>query len=210
MVPRRIPLAGPGIAPPALFYAPAERCRGIVINGVVTVCGAAYRILGPDIPEGELLEVHPQAFAFRVSEILAMEAAAAVLNEQRRAEEEAARRLRAKRDRAESEAANAALDLRFSWRASTRTVASGLSARGSGNGVNARSVVHVQCDEPVSIGCLRRAVGDLLCGAGDGAMGYLAEAVSRDGSGQSYRDRVTCRACRAAALRLAAGRQDDG
>ncbi|AYO83125.1 hypothetical protein [Methylobacterium brachiatum] len=206
MIPRRIPLAGPSIAPPALFYSSTDKRRGVVTDGIVTVCGAAYRVLGPDVPEGELVEVHPQAFAFRVSEILAMEAAAAAANEKRRADEEAVRHQRADLDRAESEAANAGLDLRFTWEAAIRTVASGLSSRGAGNGVNARSVVHVRCDEPVAVGRLRRSVGDLLCGAGDGAMDYLAKAVSVDGSGRLYRARVTCRACRAAALRLAATR----
>ncbi|MCG5244843.1 hypothetical protein [Methylorubrum extorquens] len=61
--------------------------------------------------------------------------------------------------------------------------------------------MHVRCEEPVSVGRLRRSQGDLLCSAG--AMGYLAEAVSRDGSGEPYRDWVTCRACQAVALRLA-------
>lgn len=203
MIPRRIPLAGLGIAPPALFYSPADKRRGFVVDGVVTVCGAAYRVLGPDVPEGELVEVHPQSFGFLVSELVAMEAAATAAAEQHRADEEAARRVRADRDRAESEAANAALGLAFAWQAAIRTVASGLSPRGAGNGLHARSVVHVRCDEPVSVGRLRRSQGDLLCGAGDGAMGYLAEAVYRDGSGEPYRDRVTCRACQAVALRLA-------
>lgn len=211
MIPRRIPLAGPGIAPPALFYAPVDRRRGLVVDGVVTVCGAAYRVLGPDVPEGEEVEVHPQSFAFRVADLVAMEAAAAAASEQRRADEEADRRQRADRDHEKSEADNAVLGLRFAWRASIRTVASGLSARGAGNGVNIRSVVHVRCDEPVAVGRLRRTAGDLLCGTGDGVMGYLADAVLKDGSGQPYADRVTCRACRAAALRLAAGRKaDDG
>lgn len=205
MIPRRIPLAGPTIAPPALFYSPADRRRGVVVDGVVTVCGAAYRVLGADVPEGEEVEVHPQAFAFRVSELVTMEAAAAAVAEQRRADEEAARRVGADRDRAESDAANAGLGLPFAWQAAIRTVASGLSARGAGNGVNARSVVHVRCDEPVTVGRLRRSRGDLLCGAGAGAMDFLAEAVSRDGSGEIYRDRVTCRACRTAAHRLATG-----
>lgn len=98
-----------------VFYGSADKRRGGVDDGVVRVCGAAYRVLGPDIPEGELVEVHSQSFAFRVSDIVAMEAAATAVAQQRRTDEEAGRHQRADRDRAEPEVANAELGLAFAW-----------------------------------------------------------------------------------------------
>lgn len=60
----------------------------------------------------------------------------------------------------------------------------------------ATSVRHIQLEEGLYSGRLRRKSGDLLCGAtSDG----VAIAEARDGSGQTYAQEVSCKACLARA-----------
>lgn len=199
----RIPLAGPAIPAPALFYSPDTELRAPVIGGYVTVKNERYRVLDPAVAEGEILQVHPRGFAIRVSALEEAARIAAEADDRRRAEEEIARAARADADRDTAALANAAIVLPIRWSPAYRAVASGVSARGHGGGGYALTVIHVRCDEPLLHGRMRRSEMAFLCGVDGGAMGYVVDAVSHDSAGQAYPDRVTCRGCLATATRLA-------
>jgi hypothetical protein len=110
-------------------------------------------------------------------------------------------RAQADRDRAEAEASNAALALPFRWSSAYKIHMAGLRSGGHGTGDFAKTVTHVRCDEPVSIGRLKRDADSLLCGVSDGAM-WLADDKALDGSREPYDRMVTCKACLKVAQRL--------
>lgn len=106
--------------------------------------------------------------------------------------------------RAEAEAFNAKLQLPVDWRVGIKDVLSGLSEHSMGDGRNRRTVIHIQLEEPLVSGRIRREKGDFLCtpALSDNGKQWSGNPTvsSSDGSGNPYAPEVSCKGC----LRLAA------
>jgi hypothetical protein len=181
----RYPLHHHRMLPPAFIYNPHNLLGVVDAPGTALVRGERFHFVDACPPVGTEVKVdisRAGMFALPVAEIEAQRAHEDAERERLQLEEQARRRAQADRDRAEAEAFNAALALPFRWSSAYKIHMSGLRAGGSGTGDYAKTVTHVRCDEPVSLGRLKRE--------------------ANDGSRELYDRKVTCKACLQVTQRL--------
>lgn len=102
-----------------------------------------------------------------------------------------------KKIRRKTEIANSKLFIPVKWTSGFKSVLSGLTAHGWGNGVNRRSVVHVLLLNDIKEGSFKRSKGSFLCTAPNGTDGkgwVDLERKSSDREGE-YISEITCKAC---------------
>jgi hypothetical protein len=105
--------------------------------------------------------------------------------------ERLAREALRERRRLEALAFNQALPVPVAWAPGHKDVLSGLSEHSNGDGLNARSVVHVMLRAPITDGRFKRAAGDFLCTSAAGTNGkQWSSQAEAPASAQ-----VTCKAC---------------
>jgi hypothetical protein len=200
----RYPLHHNRMLPPAFIYRPHNLIGVVDAPGTALVLGERFRFVDACPPVGTEVQVdinRAGMVAMAVAEIEAQRRFEDAERERLQLEEQARRRAQADRERAEAEAFNAALALPFSWSSAYKIHMAGLRQGGSCTGDFAKTVTHVRCDEPVSIGRLQRAARTLLCGGRDTKL-WLADDRMRDGSGQEFDRKVTCRSCLQVAGRI--------
>lgn len=102
-----------------------------------------------------------------------------------------------KRIRRKAEIANSKLFIPVKWTSGFKSVLSGLSEKGWGNGINRRSVVHILLLEDIKEGSFKRNTGSFLCTSTNGTDGKEwidLERTSSDSEGK-YVSEITCKAC---------------
>ena len=191
----------------------------VLENGKVDAVGNVLDLLEGDLPPAGT-EVVVNLFRDYVLAEPAAEYHARVARENAEAEaqrkafqEERARDLRARQDRAQkrAEEVNGALNVPVRWTSGLKTVLSGLSQNSSGTGENARSVTHILLLEPLKDGRCERRAKTFLCTSAGGTNGkvWTERLHTRShGAGGQYVSEVTCRQCLKLAQRWtdAAGR----
>lgn len=99
--------------------------------------------------------------------------------------------------RIKAEIANSKLFIPVKWTSGFKSVLSGLSEKGWGNGINRRSVVHILLLEDIKEGSFKRNTGSFLCTSTNGTDGKEwidLERTSSDSEGK-YVSEITCKAC---------------
>jgi hypothetical protein len=191
--------------PPAFIYRPTLQNRGVVdAPGTALVDRERFNFVDACPPVGTDVVIditRAGMFALSVAEVEAQRRFEDDERERLQRKEEARRREQADRDRAEAEAFNAALALPFAWSSAYKIHMAGLRQGGSCTGDFAKTVTHVRCDDAVAAGRLQRRAGTLLCGGRDTKL-WLADDQMRDGSGELFDRKVTCRSCLQVAQRL--------
>jgi hypothetical protein len=184
----RYPLHHRRMLPPSFIYRPHNLVGVVDAPGTALVLGERFHFVDACPPVGTEVQVDISRAGMVALPVDEVEA------QRLQREEQAKRRAQADWDRAEAEAFNAALALPFKWSSAYKIHMAGLRQGGSCTGDFAKTVTHVRCDEPVSIGRLQRAARTLLCGGRDTRL-WLADDLMRDGWGELFDRKVTCKAC---------------
>ncbi len=117
--------------------------------------------------------------------------------EELKKEKEEERKKIEKKIRKDAEKTNNSLNIPVQWTSGFKSVLSGLSEKGWGNGVNKKSVVHILLKEDIKEGNFKRNAGSFLCttkGGNDGLRYVDLERLSCDEQG-SYISEITCKTC---------------
>jgi hypothetical protein len=201
-------LKWPSIPSPSWFRDPAAGHHvGIVGNDrTVVAYGDAMTVLEGSLPAaGTRIVIVPHGtYLSAQSEIelrAHQEARAKEAAERERASQDALKLsqhefLLRRQELAESD--NAKLLIPVRWTSGRKTVLSGLSRNGSGDGQNARTVVHALLLDPIDEGRFKRAANGFLCTSGSGSNGEAWTGkleTTDDGVNGCHVSRVTCRSC---------------
>ena len=122
------------------------------------------------------------------------------LKEIAKAEADEKRRQALNQRRAEAEKFIATINLPVQWRISQKEVLSGLSERSNGNGCFKNTVQHIELLADLKAGRLQRSKNDFLCTTKSGSNGHSWSdgnfgITYKDGDGNTYTPRPTCRQC---------------
>lgn len=185
-----------------------EAVKGEVVSEtLIKTCFDSLTVLEGEVPKlGTKVIVEPGNYFFvakTIEEVEQEKFAEKKRVEERKNQEEEKRKILEKRIRESAEKSNKLLNIPVEWTSGFKSVFSGLSESGWGNGVNKKSVVHVLLKEDINEGKLKRKSGSFLCttkGGSDGMQYVDLERLSFDDEG-SYVSEITCKSCKMTALR---------
>lgn len=185
-----------------------EPIEGKVIskNTVFTDNDKLELIDGEMPPEGTMVIIFPEKYFLVGKTLQEVEAENKEKKEKKEAkikEEEEKRKQFEKSIRVKAEVSNKKLNIPVEWTSGFKSVLSGLSEKGWGNGINKKSVVHILLKDDINEGKFKRKSGSFLCtsnGGSDGMQYVDLERLSFDDEG-SYVSEITCKSCQKVAAR---------
>jgi hypothetical protein len=200
------PVAGPDLLEPFWFNRVRHGQHAAVVgpDRTITLEGVPLSLRAEAPEPGTPVQVWLNGSGFFVCATLAEIEREAQARRDAEAAEAARQRQRLNELRAEAEAFNGRIALPVQWDVGIKDVLSGLTESSWGDGRNKATVEHIYLLEPLQAGRLTRAKGDFLCTSGSGTNGRRYSSVierGHDGEGNTYRPKVTCRACLALAAR---------